>query len=170
MNSRTKNLLVILAIVVAFILCYMFAFSNTLALKGEYEKLSEEQRLYDNAPEQLAVLLKKQVYYDSILQKMNLGDTSIQNNLLRVLNIEAEKHKLKVVDFNTPHKAEINGNQLNTFDLKLEGNFTDLLKTIHTIEQKNSFGEVVHLHFQKNRNYRTRKDFLTARVFIQNIE
>ncbi len=170
MNSRTKNGVLLLSVLVTVVLCYKFAISNTLEQKREYEKLRTEQTLFENTPEKLALLVKKQVYYDSVLNKMNLGNTSIENNLLRVVNIEVEKHGLKLIDFNRPHVSMMNGNQLNTLDFTLDGNFTSILKTIYTLEQKNNFGEIVHLHFRKNKNYRTHKNYLTARMFLQHIE
>ncbi|WP_430909506.1 hypothetical protein [Maribacter sp. 2-571] len=170
MSGRTKMLLLMSAVLLAVLLCYRFAISNTLEQRNAYKKLEAERALLKNAPQQLALLMKKQVYYDSVLGKMNLGNTSIENNLLRVINIEAEKNALKLIDFNDPHRVLVNANRLNTFDFTLDGEFTSLLKTIYTLEQKNNFGEVVHLHFLKNKNFRTNKEYLTARVFIQNIE
>lgn len=170
MNSKTKNGILLAAILLVVFLCYQLAISNTLQLKKEYKNLLAEQALLENAPEKVALLIKKQVYYDSILNKMNLGNTSIENNLLRVINIEAEKNKLKLIDFNDPHISEVDGNQLNTFDFILEGEFISLIKTIYVLEQENTFGEVVHLHFEKKKNYRTNKSYLEARVFVQNVE
>ena len=136
MNSKTKNIVLLSAIFLVLLLCYQFAISNTLQLKNEYKVLQAERVLLENAPEKLGVLAKKQIYFDSILSKMNLGNTSIENNLLRVINTEVEKNKLKLLDFNDPHTFEINNSQLNTFDFTLEGNFTSLLHTIYTLEQK----------------------------------
>lgn len=170
MTSKTKNGVLLGAIVLVLFLCYKLAISNTFQLRKEYNRLQAEQTLLENAPEQLALLVKKQVHYDSILNKMNLGNSSMENNLLRVINIEAEKNKLKLIDFNNPHTAEVNGNQLNTFDFVLEGNFTGILRTIYALEQEHTFGEVVHLYFEKKKNYRSNKNYLEARVFVQNIE
>lgn len=170
MNSKTKNIVLLLAIFLVLLLCYQFAISNTLQQKNEYNVLHAEQVLLANAPEKLGVLSKKQIYFDSILNTMNLGNTSIENNLLRVITVEVKKNNLKLLDFNDPHTFEINNSQLNTFDFTLEGNFTSLLNTIYTLEQKHTFGEVVHLYFEKKKNYRSNKNYLTARVFIQNIE
>ncbi len=170
MSGKTKNRVLLLGVVLILLLCYRFAISNTLNIRQEHATLQAEQRLFENAPEQLALLVKKQKHYDSILNKMNLGNTAMENNLLRIINLEVEKQQLKLLDFNEPHIAAVAANQLNTYDFTLEGSFTGILKTIYAIEQKNSFGEVVHLDFQKKRNYRTNKYYLTARIFIQNIE
>ena len=159
-----------MAILLVLFLCYQLAISKTLELRKEYKTLQAERELLENAPEKLALLVKKQVYYDSILNKMNLGNTSMENNLLRVITSEAEKNTLKLIDFNDPHISEVNSNQLNTYDFTLEGNFIAVLKTIYILEQETNFGEIVHLNFEKKRNYRTRKSYLTARVFVQHIE
>lgn len=169
MNSRNRNGVLILAIVLAFFSCYKFAISNTLELKEEYKNLINEEALLKDRPKQFRLWSRKQVYFDSILNKMNLGNTSFENNLLRVINLEAKKNNLKVLDFNEPHVSSDQNNTLNTFEFVLEGGYTALLKAVHAIEQENNFGEIIHLQFEKKRNYRKNSDYLTSRILIQQI-
>lgn len=152
------------------ILSYKFAISPTLRLRTEYIDLKKEDQLYKNSPKQISVLMSQQKEFDSLLSKMNLGSISMENNLLRILNLQADSQNIKVMDFNDPHVLEGNGRAINTFDFTLEGDFTDLLKSIYVVEQKNSLGEIAHLHFKKQKNYRTKKNFLTSRVFVQQVK
>lgn len=170
MKSETKNILLIVTLVLGLILSYNYAISPTLKLQAEYSDLKQEDQLYKNSPKQISVLLSRQKEFDSVLRNKNLGSNSMENNLLRILNIQAESKTIKVLDFNDPQVFENNGSVINTFDFTLEGDFTQMLKTIYVVEQKNSLGEIAHLHFKKQKNYRTRKDFLTARVLIQQIK
>lgn len=98
---------------------------------------------------------------------MNLEDTSLQNNLLRVLNEEALLNNLDIIDFNQPHIHLNELNETHTFTFKLKGGYVDILKTIHALEQKGNFGKIVHLNFEKKKNYRTNRFSLNATVFIQ---
>ena len=74
------------------------------------------------------------------------------------------------MDFNQPHQYEMGDNSLHTYSFNLNGNYTDILKVVHTIEQKGNFGEVVHIDFQKKKNYRTNRYNLGATVFVQQVK
>lgn len=170
MTSKTKKNSLIFAVVLTFLICYQFAISNTLDLRKEYKTLAKEELLFKDIPKQLSILSGKQQHYDSILNKMNLGNTSMENNLIRAINTAAEQHQLKVIDFNRPHIYLDKGTEMNTFDFTLEGGFTNILKSIYAIEQKGNFGEIVHLNFEKKKNYSTRKNFLNATIFLQQVK
>ncbi|MEX0288538.1 MAG: hypothetical protein AB3N14_05465 [Flavobacteriaceae bacterium] len=167
-NSKTKILLA--AIALMFWLAYQFSIKNTLTARAEYNMLSARTELLKDTPRQLSMLKQKESYYDSILQQMDLGGTSLQNNLLRVLNQAAEKHNLKVMDFNKPHVFQADNNSLYTYSFDLKGGYNNILKTIYTLEQKGNFGDVVYVDFEKKKNYRTRRNSLTAKVFVQQVK
>ncbi|MEK6152019.1 hypothetical protein WIW50_02100 [Flavobacteriaceae bacterium 3-367] len=170
MTSSTRNNISLVGIVLVLFLCYKFAIAETIALGREYNNLKNEEVLFKDIPVQLSVLKSKEQHYDSVLKKMNLGNTSLENNLLRALNGQVEKHGLKLLDFNEPHAFQDGENQLNTFHFSLEGNFTDILSTVHTLEQKGNFGALVHLDFQTKRNYRANKNYLVATVLMQYVQ
>lgn len=170
MTSKTKKNSLILGIVLVFFACYQFAISNTLELRKEYHILKKEETRFKDIPKQLSILSGKQQHYDSLLNSMNLGNTSMENNLIKAINITAEQNKLKVIDFNRPHIYEDKGTALHTFDFTLEGDFIQILKGIYTLEQEGNFGEIVHLNFEKKKNYNTRKNFLNATLFLQHVK
>ncbi|MBS9461427.1 hypothetical protein KIM67_03325 [Flagellimonas sp. 389] len=172
MQQLLKNKVVLLfpLLLVTLLLCYKLAISNTLALKKEYRSLKAEEQLFNDIPQQLMFLSKKEKYLDSLLQKLNLNNTSLENNLLRVVNSEAAKNNLKVMDFNPPHKVITDNNSVTTYEFVLRGGFTGILKTIYTIENQSTFGEVIHLNFSKDKNYRTNKNHLEVKVLMQHIE
>lgn len=156
--------------VFVLILSYTLAISKTVETRTEYVALKNEEEQFNNLSQQLYLLRKKEVHLDSILQSLNLGNTSLENNLLRVVNQEAEKNHLKVMDFDPPHVHEANGTVFKTFNFVLRGSFPDILRTIHTLEMQSSFGEVTYIDFVKQKNYRTSQNYLEATVFIQKLE
>jgi len=169
MNKINKNSFLILGLIVVLFLCYKFAISNTLELRREYKRLADQEKLANTDSKQLPILLRKNMHYDSILNKMNLGNTSVENNLLRIINLHAEKEGVKVMDFNEPHIATGDNNTLSTIEFFLEGGFSQQLKIIYAIEQKNSFGDIIHVNFQKKRNYSKKRTQLTSRILIQQV-
>ncbi len=157
----------LLGILLLLIASYQLAIRKTFMLKDEYAQLRADAHQFKDIPQKLSMLSQKEVYYDSILEKINLVETSVQNNLLYSLNQEAKKNGTQVMDFNPPHVLELGENTLFTFSFSLNGRFADIIKTVHAIEQKGSFGEIVHLDFEKKNNYKTNKSVLGATVLIQ---
>lgn len=170
MKINNKNKLLFLGIIAMLFASYYLAINKTLLLRNEAQRLTVQVEQFKDIPNKLAILSQKDVHYDSILGKMDLVDTSVQNNLLRTINQEATKNNIKVMDFNQPHLYEMGENSLHTYSFKLDGNYTDILKVVHTIEQKGNFGEIVHMDFQKKKNYRTNKYSLGATVFVQQVK
>ena len=170
MKSKKKIQLLIGGILLLLFVCYKLALQNTLDVKGEYNRLIASTESLKDTPKRLSLLHQKENYFDSILNQMDLGDTSMQNNLLRVLNEEGEKNNLKVIDFNQPHVFSSDGNELYTYSFVLNGNYNNILKTIYTLEQLGNFGDVVHVNFEKKKNYRTQRNSLTAKVLIQQLK
>jgi hypothetical protein len=170
MKTGKKILLAWALLALLLFLSYSFAISKTLTLQREHNTLVQERELYKDIPQQISYLVGQERYYDSILGQMNRGNTSLENNLLRMLNTEAEKNAVKVMDFSNPHIFKENETQLNTYIFSLEGGFTDMLKCLHHLEQKGNFGEMVHLDLLKETDHRRHKKYLRTTVFIQNIE
>jgi len=170
MKINNKNKLLFLGILILLFASYKLALDKTFLIKKEHQRLSSQVEQFKDIPKKLSILSQKDRHYDSILGKMDLVDTSIQNNLLRTINQEANKNNIKVMDFNQPHIYQMGENNLHTYSFNLNGNYTDILKVIHTLEQRGSFGEVIHMEFEKKKNYRTNKYSLGATVFVQQVK
>ncbi|MEO9511823.1 MAG: hypothetical protein ABJN84_03955 [Flavobacteriaceae bacterium] len=153
----------------AFLLCYKLAISNTLALRKEYLSLKKEERSLEDIPQQFALLSKKEVYLDSVLQKLNLNNTAMENNVLRVINNEATKNNIKVIDFNAPHISDKDNSHVMTYIFTLEGSYASILKVVYNLETKRNLGSIAHLGLEKKKEYRTKRTYLRAMVFLKQI-
>ena len=167
MTSKTKNILVISGFILALFFSYQFAIKNTLNERSRYNQFKKEEMLFENIPKQLLTLNKKKEYYNSLLAKYQIGETSLQNSLLKSVNKNAQELNLKVIDFNEPHIATKNDLQINTYNITLEGSYNNIAQLIYRLEQKARFGELVNVHFIKQKNYRTRKEYLQATIMLQ---
>lgn len=170
MKSKTRFLFFIGGTLLLLLLSYLAAISKTFAARKDYQSLKKEERLYKDVSHQFKMLSQKEVYYDSILTHMNLTDTSLENNLLKTINEEAANQNLKVKDFKTPHVFINNGTRQVSYNFTLEGGYTAILKLLYTIEKTGTFGEIIHLNFQKEMDFRTRRKYLTAQILIQSIQ
>ncbi len=167
MINKTKNILLIVSFLIALILCYQLAISNTISLKKEFNSLNRQEALFKDTPKQVSLLKQKQKYYDTLLNKYQLNGSSIQNSLLKTINTFADSTNLKLIGFIEPHIINKNDLKINTFQFTLEGGFNAILKLINKLEQKTKFGEIINLHFEKRTNYRTGKSYLQAHVLLK---
>lgn len=167
MNNKTKNIFLLSGFLLMLFLCWQFAFSKTYALKKEYSTLIQQQKLYQNMPQTLAMLKEKKMYFDSILKNHHLTEGSIQSNLLKTITAFSQKHQLKLVNFLEPHSYQKKALTVKTYRFVLEGSFSNMLKLIYHLEQVTKYGEIINLHFEKKENFRTNVDYLVARVLLQ---
>lgn len=167
MTQKTKNIILVVAFLLTVVIAYKYAIANTLQLKSEYNTLKQEAVVFDNMPQQLSSLKQREKYYDSLLTKYQLGESSMQNNMLRTINTYAEVNKLKVIDFLEPHKITQNDLSINTYQFTLEGDYNAIISLIHQLEQETKFGEIINLNFKKLKNYRTGKYYLQAGVLLK---
>lgn len=170
MKINGKNKLLGFGILAGLALSYSLAIKKTFMLKNESLQLATEVAQFTDIPNKLAVLHQKNRYFDSILGSFDIKSTSLQNNLIRTINIEAESNNVKVMDFKQPHFHKLNDSGHYTYQFNLEGAYTDILKVVHVLEQKGNFGEIVHLDFEKKKDYRTNRDFLNAMVMVQQLK
>lgn len=170
MKLDKRNKLLAGGLLLLLVLSYYLALDKTLVLRRTSQELSSEAAQFSDISGKLAVLQQKQRHYDSLLVQMNMDDSSLQNNLLKQLNRQAALHDIKVMDFNPAHTHESEGTRFDTYSFDLRGNYTDILKVLYDLEQKGNYGEIVHLAFEKKKDYRTRRYHLDAMVFVQQLQ
>ena len=167
MTQKTKNIVLIVGFLLVVIIAYKFAIANTLQLKNEYKVLKQEAVVFDNMPQQLSSLKQREKYYDSLLTKYQLGESSMQNSMLKSINTFADANQLKVIDFIKPHKIIKNDLTINTYQFTLQGDYNAIIALIHQLEQQTKFGEIINLNFKKQKNYKTGRFYLQASVLLK---
>lgn len=167
MKSKQRLIILLVGVIVVAIVCYQFAISETIVLKEQYTHLKQQEILFKNTPKQLTLVKKKQQYYESILTKYQLNESSVQNSLLQNITVFAKNNQLKVIDFIEPHVSSKNDIVIKTYQFTLEGEYNNILTLIHKLEQETKFGEIINLHFKKEKNYRTGKYYLQAKVLLK---
>lgn len=167
MNNKTKIIMLLLGFLLGLILCYQLAVSKTFALRKEYNTLKQQEVLFENIPKQLSLLKHKQRHYDSLLTRYQLNGSSLQNNLLKTINTFADKGNLKISGFLEPHVINQNDLAIKTYQFSIEGDFNKILELTHKLEQQTKFGEIINIHFEKKKNFRTGKYYLQAFVLLR---
>ena len=156
--------------VLGLLVCYQLAIKNTLALRSQYLKETEQREQVRDIPEKLAALRNKELQLDTQFGQLNLGSTNVQNELLRFLNEQGSQHAVKIMDFKSPHVISEGNTTTRTYQFVLEGHFTNILKVAHGLETKANFGGITHMAFEKQLDPRQRKSYLRATLHVQQME
>lgn len=167
LNKKNKILLVIIAL--SFILVYKLAIAKTIyyhdlmdALKMQLEN-SEEQNNISNA---LSLKIKK---LDIILEKLNYNSEikNQQNNLLKVINENAEKYNLTIVAFEEPKTVLESNNKKTHYYFRVIGEFNKTLLLLNYIENNAIFGKIKHFNTVKKTNYKENKKYITTEIILE---
>lgn len=170
MKSKHRFFLLLTSTGLLLALSYFGAISKTLAIRSNYVKLKAASVSDANIAQQLQLLSRKEAYYDSLVQKMNLSNTSLENNLLKTLNEEIALTDVKLKAFNAPHQFANGTASYTTVSFSLEGGFVPILKVLYHLENTAAFGQILHLEFNKETDYKTRKTTLVAKVLLQYVK
>jgi len=168
MTSKQKNIALFIGFILTLVIGYKYAIANTLELKKEYNSLSEQEQLFKNVPKQLSLLKQKEKYYDSLLTKYQLNGSSIQNSLLKTINTSTTNNT-QLVSFLEPHIFQKDNLTYKTYQFTLQGSFNDILQLIHKLEQDTKFGEIINLHFERKKNFKTGRNYLQANVLLRSL-
>lgn len=167
MIYKKRNIIAILSFFVSLIVCYFFAISTTLDHRKEYKKLVNEEANIAHLHKELAYIKSRQKYLDSILSSYETNSFSLHNSLLETINAITNTKNLKIYKFNEPHIFEQDNIVTKTYSFSLEGSYNDLLKMVHILEQKANYGEIIHLGFERKKNFKSGKFYLRLNVMLQ---
>ncbi|MEA1786080.1 hypothetical protein U1E44_08260 [Arenibacter sp. GZD96] len=167
MKLDLKNKLLLGSILLMLFCSYKMALQKTVTVWHEYKDLEMQVASVQHIPEQMIRLTQKEIYYDSLLARREFGSHSFQHNLLKTLNEEVQRNGVQVLDFKQPLIAEKDATFTETYRFGLRGGYTAILKTLYHLEQKGSYGAIVHIGFKKEKSLQRRQENLEAVVFLQ---
>lgn len=171
MSLKQKNIALLIGLLLLFWLSYRFSFSKAVNTKNKYHQLKLDEALFKNIPDKIFKLNQENVYLDSLLTKHQISsESSFQNNLLQNISFFAKENDLQIISFNEPHLFSKDGGTLNTYSFSIKGNYTSINKLIYNLEQKNKFGRILSVKFEKKRNFRTNRRFLICEILLRRIE
>lgn len=170
MSQENKNILLIIGFVMMLIIAYKMAFSRTIAVKKEVQAMEAQVVNSNNLMALTSNLNHREKFVDSVLQNNNIKNLSTQNNLLSFLNQAAQKEAFIITSFNEPHLYSEDNIQNSSFQFILQGNFNEIEKIIYMLEQEHNFGKIVHLKYEKKRDYRKAKDYLQCFIVLESVK
>ena len=146
---------------------YNLTLSKTLSLSKEVTRLQTEVDQVSMAPVQIQNLKHELASLDSKIGNHS-GDIS-QEGIFRSLSQYCTRHSLMIREFPVFHRFSSQDHEVRSFQVEIEGGFHDLLKLVYHLEQKTYMGKIASLHFQKKKNRRTRREYLSLEITLQTV-
>lgn len=165
--AKHKPYYLIGGFIIALILCYHLAFKNTFFLKDEFDTLNQQNLQALNYQEKLTDVGRKERFYDSIMKSFRGFEKYGQIDLAGFISQSGISKDIKVMDFSEPHELRNDEALVRTFDITLEGNYSDLAKTLFEMETMHNFGKLVHIKFETKEDFKTNQTFLQVRLLVE---
>jgi NAD(P)H-dependent flavin oxidoreductase YrpB (nitropropane dioxygenase family) len=148
---------------------YHFAISNTVSVYKQYTDKVSLSKAYTDTPDLLRQLIAKEQQIDLMLSNAGNSNTSLQNRLLKELNLYCQGLNLKIISFQEPHVFQQKETDIITYSFSTEGSFNDVIALVNKIENKSSHGSIKHLQTIKKTDYSTQRNFLVTHILIEKV-
>jgi len=152
--------------VLLLVLAYLFSFRNTIAAYqlSKNNQLALEEA--SSAPQQI-----KQFQDQLSLLEVSLIQSDYNRQVLfEAVNTFCDAQSLKLDHFHPEQRYIHNDYEIITNKIEVEGVYKDIVELIYYLEQEQRLGHIASTNFVKKEERRTKRKYLTAEIYIQNIQ
>lgn len=169
MTKTQKNISIVLGILLLYGFAYVFAFSKTLNLASQIDGFRAQKSNIQKTSQELQRLDQKYQFLDSLLIENNRSLTKpFEQVLLSQLTAFSKTHQLEIIAFGKPHIYENDQVRTLSYTIQLRGHYKDLIAAQLYLEQQR-FGELIHIRYEKKKNYTTGRVYVESTLILQKI-
>jgi hypothetical protein len=138
---------------------------DTVTIYNELQLSERQLELADRANDEITALESEKIMLDKMIGDNNLNNKALQEYLM----VEFAVSGLKIDFFPEYYLIHKNGFEFITQQVRFQGTFHDILKTVHAIENDEKGLKVMALRFETKTDRKLKMDFLYATCFIQSV-
>ena len=164
---RTKVKLLPVVILLVSALVYSLTISKTIQLSRQLNGLEGQVERLGDAPLQIQMLKKRLKDIEG-----RIGNHSGKINreeIFHQLSNYCKQHQLILREFPEPHQIKMDNYGVDTYQLEVEGRYSNLLQMVYYLEKNIYLGKLSALHFLLKRDKRSREEYLTLSLFLQTV-
>lgn len=170
-SYQKKYFLLVGGFLIFCLFIYFFSIRKTLTL---IDKCENDQEIIDKATYQgkeLTLLMNKlEAYNQQIGSNQTIHTHQFQQELLRSITDYCSTNQMVIERFEQPHKVKQGAYWVETTVVSVEGYFKPILELIYYLETKVVGKKITSIQFEKTKNYKTKREKLTAVLYIQNVK
>ena len=170
LTYRNRNIVLAGVTLLFTILAYQLSIKEAIERKQAYEEAISQSAKLAGAPQQMEELRKKIMTLDQSLGNLNGDTTDLPQLILEKVSTYCKKNGTELKKFPGVSRTDEQNYQLETTQFVVKGNFIDLLKLVYGFEQEYNLGKLVSVEFNIQKELRSRKQYLVATLFVQNIK
>jgi hypothetical protein len=168
MNSKKRFFILLAGFFIALFLAYKLSFKKALEAYREHHSLTElDKRAWQVETDLETWRAKSRALDNRLGTSTALG---FEENLLNMVGLFCEEHKLDVDLFDQPAIGLQNGYRVETIMLKISGGFKELLSLLFHLERNFRSGRIASVSFEKEMNYKRGVEELYLKLYVQNIK
>jgi len=152
----------IMLLPVAF-LCYKLSITHTIA---DYRQYRDNRKI---AEDKSALSYSRSAFHDrhaqirEIFKKYTLDTASSNGNLLSFVTEFCDNSRMKLLEYQPYKDISIDNIHILTRKITVEGNFSDCLQLVYSLETQASVGKISSVSYKANEMK------LTCTIYVQNI-
>ena len=169
LSYKRKTKAVFWAGVLMLLLSWQFAIKNTMVLRDKVRSLEVSFLQEAITPEQISILKTRLQEAELLMGSTATGEKSQRQQLLDHLSAYCKSNKILLKSLPEIISKTQGEYQVETNVFTLEGPFIPLLKLQYDLEKKKSTGRLASSHYLVRTDPKTKKDILTATIYIHNL-
>ena len=151
------------------VVAYVTAINNTIKLYQENSSLSLKIKKAENAPKGIAEMRKSLEGLNNKLSHYLIDTTKEQEHTLEVVSEFCTKKQLVVKELPQRKISKEKDFTIITSALKIEGNYTNLLKLLNELEYSQKLGRLSSVTWKSYVDTKTKRTILYMVIYLQNI-
>ena len=165
-SYKKKNTALILTLPLILLVGYFFSFSKTIELSDKNNRIRQIESQKENLPLKIASVNKNIQQLDSLI---SLNEESYQARLLGALSQYCKKYTTELTEVKDVEFAQYEKLPYETYSLKFEGRYVDLVQTLQAMENDFGLGKIQSVNFQKEINRQTKRVSLVMQLYLTRV-
>ncbi|MDR1729764.1 MAG: hypothetical protein LBR52_03785 [Prevotellaceae bacterium] len=168
LSYKHKYYLLLAALALLVVVMYVFAVKKTIAVIAEHNDLSGKIELAASAPQQIVAAEAQLKQMEQLV--VNENPLDFEQVLLEQVSGFCQKNGLILIEFPKTTVSGYRDYQIYTNRIVLEGGFKKMVEFIYEAEQKYNIGKIVSVQFKRTKDMRSKRLYLYAYIYFQNIQ
>ena len=172
MKVSNKNKLILLAIgtLLLVYLCYNWSFSKTISNYKEIATYKDYMATNGSYKTQIVQLQKEIKKYTSNGIVKNEDKKVAQDKLFQFISAYILKRNMRINQVPETIKSNMGGYDVETNLYKIQGDFHQLVSLVYEVEHHERLAKVSSLQIKKQLDRKTKKEYIEAAIYLQNIQ
>lgn len=165
-DAKQRFQLLLAGFILLLIIAYVFSIRNTVDAYIISKRQQHSLEDVSNAPQRIKQFQDQLASLDHSLVQSDYN----RQQLFESVNTFCESQDLKLDYFHPEQRFLHNDYEIITNKVEVEGTYKSIVRLIYYLEYEQKLGHIASTNFEQKEERRTKRKYLTAEIYIQNIQ